>query len=129
MFVQHRQTQLIHGVLPVSLYKDAIEQEEDLYDEWTQWPLLSSDGSVAALISMMSNHKVMQLLTSHSEMRTDPTHHLSCRSRGGLSLPTFRASKKQFWTIARRFVSVSLDDDYFRIPDVVLTFPPSRRND
>ena len=57
------QTQLMYGVLPNILYKDAVEQDEDLFEDWSPWPLLGNDGSVAALLSMMSNGKVCLLVS------------------------------------------------------------------
>ena len=50
------------GTLPAELYQDATGLEEMLSQEdlsWREWPLLASDGDVAALIELVSDHQVI----------------------------------------------------------------------
>lgn len=67
--VDSRQHSLIYGVFPDTLYKDADEQEGDLYaaGDWLEWPLTGSDGSVAALVTMVSDMKVGTFLAFESK--------------------------------------------------------------
>jgi len=55
---------LLNGSIPRATFRDAssleelwIEQEEDEVG-WREWPLLASDGDMAALIELVSENKV-----------------------------------------------------------------------
>lgn len=58
--VEFRQNALINGTFPDTMYRDADELEGDLYaaKSWLDWPLTGSDGSVAALVALVSDMKV-----------------------------------------------------------------------
>lgn len=59
-----RQNSAIFGVFPETLYQDADDLEEDVYTTkgWFVWPQIGSDGSVAALLAMLSDRKVRWLI-------------------------------------------------------------------
>ena len=61
---EFRQNALIYGPLPNTMYKDADELEGDLCagEDWLDWPLTGSNGSVAALVAMISDMKVSRFL-------------------------------------------------------------------
>lgn len=59
-----RNQALLKGQLPRETFRDAssleelwIEQDEEDV-EWREWPLLASDGDMAALIELVSENKV-----------------------------------------------------------------------
>lgn len=57
----------IGGSIPRDTFQDAAALEDILIqdDAWREWPLLATDGDLAALIQLVSEHKVCSLFTLH----------------------------------------------------------------
>ena len=59
-----RNQALLKGPMPRETFRDASSLEEfwieqdDEDNEWREWPLLASDGDMAALIELVSENKV-----------------------------------------------------------------------
>lgn len=60
VYVLPRQSTTMYGTLPETIYQDAEDLEDDAYatKDWLQWPQIGPDGSVAALLAMISDRKV-----------------------------------------------------------------------
>ena len=65
----HRNQNAIGGSISGDLFQDAAALEEVLIEEadlltWREWSLLSTDGDTAALIELVSDNRVREILCS-----------------------------------------------------------------
>ncbi len=70
MLIAYRNQNALGGSIPEDVFQDAaaleglLSQRED--GDWREWPLVSSDGDIAALIELVSDNKVCRLLAPYT---------------------------------------------------------------
>ena len=71
IIIRCRDQNALGGVLPADVFQDACQLEESYsleQNKWREWSLTSTDGDTAALLQLISDHKIdFEFNTNHAK--------------------------------------------------------------